>query len=79
MDEINTWAQGYFVDSFQYDSWSPEEKAEANYREGFLVRPSPTGNAICQCRTHEDAKWIAKRLNLAASLERRFLLQEKGS
>jgi hypothetical protein len=69
MNEIRTWAQGYFVDQRQYDDWTEEEKAAANAREKHLVRPYPTGNAICQCPNPEDAQWIASRLNLASKLE----------
>ncbi len=66
------WQQGYFVDQPQYRDWTAEEKSRANKEESLLVRPSPTGNAICKCNTPEDAEWIAKRLNRAAELERRF-------
>jgi len=36
------------------------------------VRPSPKGNAICFCPEPSDAKWIAKRLNLASVLEQKI-------
>jgi NAD-dependent oxidoreductase involved in siderophore biosynthesis len=63
------WSQGYFVDQRQYRNWTQEQKAEADYREKHLVRPSPTGNAICQCNATEDAKWIAEQLNKASDVE----------
>ncbi len=66
---LTTWQQGRFVDQPQYSKWTAEEKAKANHDEKYRVRPSPTGNAIAQCRSHDEAKWIASRLNLAAKLE----------
>ena len=66
---INTWAQGYFVDHLRYSKWTKEEKEKADRDERLRVRPSPTGNAICVCSKPEDAKWIADRLNMAANLE----------
>jgi hypothetical protein len=66
---ITTWQQGRFVDQPQYLKWTAEEKAKADHDEKYRVRPSPTGNAIAQCRTHGEAEWIASRLNLAATLE----------
>ncbi len=69
MDNIQTWAQGYFVYSPQYRGMTQEQKDEANIRESHLVRSSPMGKAICRCPTPEDAKWIASRLNLASILE----------
>jgi hypothetical protein len=65
----NRWAQGYFVDQIQYSKWTKEQKDKADYLEKFNVRPSPTGNAICKCSSHEEAKWIALRLNTASNLE----------
>ena len=70
MNNLHTsWQQGHFVDQAKYRKWSENEKRRANEREKLLVRPSPTGNAICQCNTPDDAKWIADRLNFAAQLE----------
>lgn len=70
MNNLHTsWKQGYFVDQPQYRNWSDEEKKKADEKEKLLVRPYPTENAICQCRTPDEAKWIAHRLNLAATLE----------
>ena len=66
---INTWAQGYFVDQLKYSRWTKEEKEKSEMDERLRVRPSPTGNAICVCFKPEDAKWIAERLNMAANLE----------
>jgi hypothetical protein len=64
-----TWAQGRFVDSPQYRHWPEKGKQHAHSQELLLVRPSPTGNAICKCNFPADAAWIAERLNLAAKLE----------
>ena len=70
MNTLHTaWQQGYFVDQIKYRKWTDEEKRKADERERLLVRPSSTGNAICQCNTPGEAKWIAGRLNLAARLE----------
>ena len=70
MNNLHTsWQHGYFVDQSKYRKWSKEEKRRANEREKLLVRPSPTGNAICMCSYQKDAEWIADRLNFAAKLE----------
>ena len=69
MNDIRTWAQGAFIDQRQYANMSSEWKADQRKREARLVRPSPTGNAICHAQKPEDAKWIASRLNLASVLE----------
>lgn len=72
MNEINTWQQGQFVDNPRYNNWTEQEKDLAETQEECLVRPQPTGNAICRTFEPEDAKWIARRLNRAANLEKRF-------
>ncbi|MFA7360789.1 MAG: hypothetical protein WC139_07105 [Candidatus Kapaibacterium sp.] len=69
MNNINTWAQGRFIDNSRYRNWSQAEKDQAEGAEKLLVRPAPESNAICKCFTPTDAKWIASRLNLAADLE----------
>lgn len=69
MNDIKTWQQGRFVDQPKYVLWPQEDKDEADKCEQHLVRPAPTENAICHCRDPKDAKWIAQRLNLAATLE----------
>jgi hypothetical protein len=69
MNDIQTWAQGFFVDQPQYKDWSETDKKEADRREKLMVRPCPTGNAICRCDTPFNAKWVADRLNLASVLE----------
>jgi len=69
MNDINTWAQGFFVDQRQYKNMSEDEKQMNDKAEKHFVRPSPTGNAICHCPIPNDAKWIASRLNLASELE----------
>lgn len=70
MDSLETWRQGKFIDFPQYRTMSKEWKQEQRAIESLLVRPSPTGNAICRTTSPEDAIWIAERLNLAAKLER---------
>ena len=65
---IQTWVQGRFIDQPKYKHWTQEQKQAADRAEKHLVRPSPTGNAICQCSNPDDAKWIAARLNLIAKL-----------
>jgi len=69
MNNIKTWRQGSFIDQEKYrhmpDSW----RNEMSIRESLLVRPSPTGNAICMATKPADAIWIAQRLNLASNLE----------
>jgi hypothetical protein len=67
-NEITAWAPGYTVDTPETRSWSPTEKASNDEREALLVRPYPTGNAICQCTTPEEATWIAERLNKVPGL-----------
>lgn len=69
MNKINTWQQGRFNDKPRYNNWSDEEKQRSRTDELLKVRPSPEGNAICFCSNPDHAKWIAKRLNLAANLE----------
>lgn len=69
MNDIKTWQQGYFVQKNEYSSWPESEKLRADKLEKLLVRPAPLENAICKCNNPEDAKWIASRLNLAATLE----------
>lgn len=69
-NSITTWAQGRFIELHRYKNWPEDEKLKAAARERLLVRPSPFGNAICQCTTPDYAEWIAQRLNIAAELER---------
>lgn len=68
-DSIVTWQQGSFVSDPWYKNVS---KADAKKSEKCLVRIGEKGPAICECSTPTDAKWIAKRLNLAAKLEECF-------
>lgn len=70
MNDINTWAQGYFVRQIKNSKYTEKQIKEAEERESHLVRPGPTDNAICYCDDPDDAKWIANRLNLASDLER---------
>lgn len=63
------WARGTFVDGPRYAREAKEWKDEQRSREALLVRPAPLENAICQAVTPEAAKWIARRLNLAAAAE----------
>ena len=69
MNDIKIWQQGRFVDQPQYVLWTQEDKDKAQEQESHAVRPAPTENAICYCKEPSDAEWIAKRLNLAATLE----------
>jgi hypothetical protein len=69
MNQIKTWQQGHFIDSVRYNPQPQHWKAEQERIEQCLIRPSPKENAICKATTAEDAKWIAKRLNLASELE----------
>lgn len=71
-NRIITWRQGVFIDGPKYAHQSREWKAGANIAESFLVRPSPTGNAICKATDPETAAWIAERLNLAARLQAKY-------
>ena len=68
MNQINSWKQGFFIDSPRYPK-NKEWKDERRKEEKLLVRPSPKGNAICKAIDPELAKWIADRLNLASDLE----------
>lgn len=63
------WQQGQFIDMPKYAHMSEEWKAARRAEEALLVRPSPTGNAICWCPDPETAVWIAERLRLADRLE----------
>lgn len=78
MNDIKTWRQGRFIDGAQYNNWNDKSKAQADFDEQFLVRSSPKGNAICKCNYHDDAKWIADRLNLASELEELVYSYSKG-
>ena len=70
MDSLHKgWQRGTFIDGLRYRKWTDVEKNNAENREKLLVRPSPKGNAICQCTNPEHARWIASRLNLASTLE----------
>ena len=69
MNEIKTWAQGYFVCTPQTRGWTQQQKENADKYEKQLVRPGPTDNEICVCQDPNDAKWISSRLNLASILE----------
>jgi hypothetical protein len=69
MNDITTWAQGFFVDGPQHRSMTDAMKSDHEKTERCSVRPSPTGNVICRTPTPCDAKWIAGRLNLASQLE----------
>jgi hypothetical protein len=71
-NEINTWAQGFFVDGPLYRTWTTQEKRNANEREQLLVRPYPTSNAICRCDLPENAAWIAERLNKASNADKQI-------
>ncbi len=72
------YVQGYFVDQPQYKRWAEEQKQEANRMESLLVRPSPTGNPICQCFDPADAQLIADSLNSTRSLKEKYRhLEEK--
>lgn len=72
LNGIAHWQQGQFVDMPKYRKMPPEWKEESRFREKFTVRPSPTGNAIAHAVEHDMAAWIAKRLNRAATLERKI-------
>ncbi len=68
-EAIKTWAQGRFVDHKRYNHWSKADKANVHFSESLKVTHGLLENAICNCATPHDAKWIAARLNLAAELE----------
>lgn len=72
LDSHGLWRQGRFIDSTEYDHWSPEMKKRAQESEKRCVRPSEKGNAICLCENPDDAEWIASRLNRAAELEEKI-------
>ena len=42
LSSIQTWTQGYFVDTSKYENWTVAEKARAHNQENHLVRPFPT-------------------------------------
>jgi ribosomal protein L18 len=68
-NSIKTWRQGAFIDQRQYSKLGEDWKREREREERLLVRPSETGNAICQASSPDQATWIASRLNLASELE----------
>lgn len=67
-DTIDTWRPGDAGDLDAHIT-DPEQREEAAIRESYVVKTG-TGVAICDCYFQEDAVWIAKRLNMAARLER---------
>jgi hypothetical protein len=67
MNDHTNWQHGRFVDGPKYRHMSDVWKQEQRNRESLLVRPAPLADAICIAATPDDAIWIAKRLNLAAS------------
>jgi hypothetical protein len=69
MNHIQTWQQGQFIDQQKYDCMGEFWKDEKRKDEAHLVRPEPTGNAVCWCPDPRHAGWIAQRLNLASKLE----------
>lgn len=69
LNQIQTWEQGSFVDSWIFDNWTKKKKAEVNKQCKRWVRPGRNDNTICDCPNPKDAKWIASRLNLASVLE----------
>ena len=69
MNSINTWRQSKFVDQKQYSGWTEEEKEKADLDERKCVVPELLQNKICMCNNESNARWIAKRLNLASDLE----------
>lgn len=77
MNNHQSWRQGRFIYKDEYKHMSQGWIDRNKQREMLLVRPSPTGNAICQCHFPEDAKWITQRLNLAAELESRNFPESK--
>jgi len=68
-NQIQTWAQGRFVEQPHESNFTDAQKAQANELERFLVRPDPLDTAICRAYSPQDAEWIASRLNLASKLE----------
>jgi hypothetical protein len=69
VNDIKTWQQGKFIDGPEYRNAGEASKEFWEKAESVLVRPTPTGNAICVADTPEHAVWIANRLNLASMLE----------
>lgn len=70
MNEITTWQQGDFTEKPEHARLSDRMKERHREFESRAVRPSPEGNVICTTFDPEKAKWIAERLNLAATLEK---------
>lgn len=68
-DEIQTWQQGSYLGI---------NDPAAEWGEKFLVRPYGGENPICKCIDHDNAKWIASRLNLASILEEKVFSFVRG-
>lgn len=71
-NKVNTWQQGKFVDHpRRYKHMDSESKARADQDEKLNTCMHPVhSNPICRCAKPEMSEWIAKRLNLAADLEK---------
>lgn len=73
MDNFKSdWVVGEFINKPQYWNWDSDGIIRAKRGEVLKVRPSPEGNALCQCSNPEDAVWIVDRLNTLARLEKKL-------
>lgn len=70
------WQTGNFLGN--PEEYSESELQKHKIRERLSVRPSPEGNAICICRDHNTAWWIAERLNRAAALESKISKERRN-
>jgi hypothetical protein len=64
LDSVETWTQGSFIPATERERarWSPEEQAEHDRREKFLLRTGVRENALAQFTFPEDAAWVARAL-----------------
>jgi len=68
-NDVITWQQSAFVDRPDSKEQSDEWKRQNVFAEKMLVTAQiDNKDSLCKAFTHEDAVWIAQRLNLAAKI-----------
>jgi len=67
LHKVTSWAPGFFID--KHALLTEEAKERARNDEPFLLRPSPTGNAVARFSRPDCCKWVADRLNKTVEVE----------